>query len=90
MTDTELLNWLENCIMNHGGVSASRDWNPMRNEPTFGYLPTMTLFTVPSQHIKAVGLRAVIEAAAQYAAEEPERRRKNSERLKRKYPGVFR
>lgn len=89
MTDTEMLDWLEGCIMNRGSVSASRDWNPMRDQPTFGWQPTMTLFTVPSQHIRAVGLRTVIEAAVRHVAEEPERRRADEERLKRKYPGVW-
>lgn len=62
--DAARLDFMERCVMEDGKCfSAEREYNPMMDEPTFGYLPTVKVFTVPSQHVRGVGLRGAIDAA---------------------------
>ena len=62
--DGRRLDFLERCVMSDGKVfNAMRDRDPYEASPTFGYLPTVTLFTVPSQHVRGEGLRSAIDAA---------------------------
>lgn len=61
--DTKLLDFLSDCVMNHRVISAERDRDAVVDSPTFGDLPTVTLFTVPSQHVRGLGLRDAIIAA---------------------------
>ena len=64
MTDTERIDFLEKCVMENGHcVSANRDFDCYKNSPHYGYLPTVTLFTVPSQHVKGDGFRGAIDKA---------------------------
>ena len=68
-SDKERLDFVEKCIMNAGKISARRDHNPNVDSESFGDLPTMQLFTVPSQHVRETGLRNTIDLAINTAKE---------------------
>jgi len=62
--DAERLSFLEDCVMNHGGIDADRDWDAYADSPTHGFLPTVSLFTVPSQWVRGgIGFRGAIDVA---------------------------
>lgn len=62
--DSARLDFLDGCVMTNGrSISAERDRAPFVESPTHGDLPTVTLFTVPSQHVRGTGLRDAIDAA---------------------------
>jgi hypothetical protein len=65
--DVARLDFLESVTMgpiSRGrGFSASRDYEGQTDSPLYGDLPTVTFFTVPSQHVKGLGVRGAIDAA---------------------------
>lgn len=61
--DAARLDFLDRCVMNHRCISAERDRDGTVGSPTYGDLPTVTIFTIPSQHKKGLGLRGAIDAA---------------------------
>lgn len=67
--DVARLDFLEACVMRNGGgvINAERDRDPCVDSPTFGPLPTVTMFTIQSQHVNGDGLRGAIDAAMKEA-----------------------
>jgi hypothetical protein len=62
--DAARMDFIERCVMKDGqAFSARRDYDSFTNSPTYGYLPTVEVFTVPSQHVRGLGLRGAIDAA---------------------------
>lgn len=70
--DIDRLDFLDRCVMSGGVIEARRDRDPYVKSKTFGYLNTVGLFTVPSQHVRGVGLRGAIDAAMLAAAPSPD------------------
>jgi hypothetical protein len=61
--DVERMGFLSVSVMNYGTISADRERDNIVTSPTFGDLPTVSLFTVPSQRVTGIGLCGAIDAA---------------------------
>ena len=62
--DTRRMDFLEDIVMRNGQtLSANRDHDSTTSSPTYGDLPTVCLFTIPSQHVRGIGFRGAVDEA---------------------------
>lgn len=62
--DTRRMDFLEDIVMRNGKtLSANRDRDATTSSPTYGDLPTVCLFTIPSQHVRGIGFRGAVDEA---------------------------
>lgn len=62
--DTRRMDFLEDIVMRNGQtLSADRERDSTTSSPTYGDLPTVCLFTIPSQHVRGIGFRGAVDEA---------------------------
>ena len=70
LTDTERLDWLQKIIMDTHRFDAQRDYNSLVGSLNFRYQNTITIFTIPTQHITTFNIRDGIDYIVQKMKEE--------------------